>query len=97
MSTLIPNDFSTYDLSDEEALQGALLSPTQVEVIQNDIAIYNMEKVNIEFDVNNPARFAQDEAHVRGKVEALRYRLDCSIAAMEQLEFEAANPQLNQS
>lgn len=93
MAQLIANDFSSYELTDEEALQGSILTITQKEVMQNDIATYAQEKLNLEFDSNSQLLFAQQEAKLAGQMQALRYRLDCSDAAEEELNYRDNNPE----
>jgi len=96
MAHLIDNDFSSYELNDEEAVQGSILSITQKQVIQNDIAVYAEEKLNLEFDTNNQMLFVQQEAKLAGQIQALRYRLQCSEASEEELRYrENPNPENN--
>lgn len=88
MANLIENEFTSYFLNEDELLQGSLLTITQKQVIQNEIALMASEKINLEFDPNDPAAFAQAEAYKKGQMDALRYRIDCSNAAQEQLKEE---------
>jgi hypothetical protein len=96
MATLIPNDYSKYELSDEEAVYGAVLTETQAQVIQNEIALIAEEILALEYDVNNPTDFIQRESFKKGQLQILKYRLDCSITAIEELEYKATNPQTPQ-
>lgn len=91
MSELICNAFSSFKLTDEEQQQGDLLTMTQKQVIQNDIAKYAESKLALEYDATNPTLFIQQEAKLSGQMEALNYRLDCSNAA-EQAIFDKNNP-----
>ena len=84
MAHLVENDFSSYELTLEEELEGSILTITQKQVIQNDIAICAQEKINLELDLLNPALFGQQEAKLAGQMQALRYRLECSDIADEQ-------------
>lgn len=81
MGVLIPNSFSTYNLTDEEVLQGTVLTSLQLQVLQNLQAICAEEKLRIEFDVNNPASFAQQESYKRGQLDLLSYLINGSEAA----------------
>lgn len=93
MAELIDSEFSRYKLSDEETLQGSLLTVTQKQVIQNNLSLVASEKLSLELDMTNPNRFIQEEASLKGQIEAYRYMLSCSIAAEEDLAFRASNPQ----
>lgn len=85
MSCLAENTFSSYRLTEEEALQGSLLTITQKQVIQNDISIYAEQKLALEFDTNNQLLFVQQEAKLSGQIQALRYRLECSEVSEDAL------------
>lgn len=91
MATLIGNSFSSFELNEEEQLQGDLLTLTQKQVIQNDIANYAEQKMALEYDAANPTLFIQQEAKLAGQMQALNYRLDCSNTA-EQAIHDKNNP-----
>jgi len=92
MSHLEENTFSSYQLTDEEVMQGSLLTLTQKQVIQNDISLYAEQKLALEFDTNTPQLFIQQESKLSGQIQALRYRLDCSEASEAAIEA-LNNPQ----
>jgi hypothetical protein len=94
MAHLLDNEFSSYELTTEEMTQGSILTLTQKQVIQNDIAISAAEKLNLEYDPNNPNVFMQQEAKLAGQIQALKYRLDCSDAAEIELQYRAENPEV---
>ncbi len=94
MAILIDNEFSSYELSDAEALQGAVLTVTQKQVIQNDISSYASEKLALELDMTNPHLFIQQEAKLAGQIQALSYRLTCSQTAEEELLYQAQHPEV---
>lgn len=85
MSHLIPNSFSTYQLTDEEALQGQILTTLQIQVLQNHRADIAEEKLALSFDANNHLQFAQAEASLKGQLEIIAWLLDSSEVATEQL------------
>ena len=88
MATLIPNEFSSYELSDEEALQGSVFTTTQLQVLQNAKAAVAEEKIHLEYDPENPLLFAQREAGLAGQLATYNYLIDSSAAAAD----EIANP-----
>lgn len=85
MSQLITNDFSSFDLTEEEELQGTLLTVTQVQVIQNHLSAVAAEKIALEYDSANPILFAQQEAYKKGQLETYRFILDSHEAAKQRL------------
>lgn len=93
MATLKNNTFSSYELNEEEQLQGDLLTMTQKQVIQNDISTYAEQKMALEYDAENPHLFVQQEAKLAGQMQALNYRLDCSNAAEQSIHDKNNPPQ----
>lgn len=88
MPTLLPCQFSRYQMTEEEALQGALLTTLQICCIQNQIADIASRKLNLVYNPQNPTDFAQQISWYQGQLEALEFLLSAS---------EAANLQLNQN
>ena len=92
MARLQDNDFSSYALTEEEELQGALLTITQRQVIQNQLSAVACEKLALEFNTDKPDSFIQQEAYKRGQLDLLSYLLDQSQSAVEEQKFKAENP-----
>jgi len=85
MAILNPtNQFQSWTLTPEEFLQGGLLTILQKQVIQNQIASVATQKINLTFTPAKPLEYAQQEAHLRGQIDALSYLLTLS----EQAEFQ---------
>ncbi len=85
MAILNPtNQFQSWTLTPEEFLQGGLLTILQKQVIQNQIASVATQKINLTFTPAQPLEYAQQEAHLRGQIDALSYLLTLS----EQAEFQ---------
>ena len=78
MAKLIPNVFTTYDLSAEESKSGHTLTSTNLYVIQNLIATSAQLKVNLTFDPEHPTLFLQEEARLNGEIKILSYLLECN-------------------
>lgn len=89
MAILIPNSFSSYQLTDEEQTIGSMLTVTQKQVIQNHIASIAEEKLAIPFDASKPVEYAQRQAELTGQMGALNWLLDVAEAA------EAAQKEYN--
>jgi hypothetical protein len=79
------NQFQSWNLTPEEYLQGGLLTITQKQVIQNQIASVATQKINLQYTPADPLGFAQQEAHLRGQIDALNYLLVLSEEAERQL------------
>ena len=79
------NQFQSWVLTPEEFLQGGLLTTAQKQCIQNQIASVATQKINLAFDSTKPLEFAQQEAHLRGQIDALSYLLTLSEEAESQL------------
>lgn len=73
---LKPNDFSEYDMTDEEIMAGQLLTHNQKAVLQNRLAQYAREKINVQFDPDKVLQYAQVEAELAGKIILIREILD---------------------
>ena len=85
MAILNPtNQFQSWTLTPEEFLQGGLLTILQKQVIQNQIASVATQKINLTFTPAQPLEYAQQEAHLRGQIDALSYLLTLS----EEAEFQ---------
>lgn len=83
MAHLIANEFACYDLTEEEALQGSILTLTQQHVIQNLLAKAAEEKIHLEFDIDSPSKFIQQEASLQGQMAILNYMLEASVTSQE--------------
>jgi hypothetical protein len=79
------NQFQSWNLTADEYLQGGLLTLTQKQVIQNQIASVAIQKINLQYIPDTPLEFAQQEAHLRGQLDALNYLLTLSEEAERQL------------
>lgn len=85
MGHLIPNDFSSYYLNEQEELEGSILTVTQKQVIQNYLSAAASEKNGLEFDPDKPLLFVQQEASLKGQIDAFRFILSASDAAEQAL------------
>jgi len=86
MATLIPNNFSSYELTAEEELIGQTLNFQQKAVLQNKLAGIVQEKLTLTLDVSAPAKFTQDEAYLRGQMDVITWLLDTALAVEEEVK-----------
>jgi len=83
---LVPNMFSSYDLTIEQAEEGSKLTMLQTMVIQNTLSNIALEKSALEIDPHNPHGSMQQEASLAGQIKILTHLLDSSIYATQQTE-----------
>jgi hypothetical protein len=81
--SLVPNSFSSYFLSDDDALEGSILSSVQKKVIQNRLAIRAEQKINLKIDATDPLSSLQEEAALAGEILAYRTILEDSVTSDE--------------
>ena len=80
MATLLPNIFSSYELTKEEEQAGSTLTTANQQSIQNLIATSAQLKVNLTYDPESPLKFMQEEARLNGEIGILTYLLEVSRA-----------------
>lgn len=86
MSTINKDSrFLSYSLTEEEALAGCHFTDTQIQFIQNQIAIAAESILNLVPDPTSYATFIQQDSHLKGQVFILQYLLDCSKVAQAEL------------
>lgn len=83
MATPITNMFSSFALTEEETMQGCLLTIAQKHFLHNELSATAHQKVALEIDPNNTLAFIQEEARLKGYLEAITYLLDCNDNAEE--------------
>ncbi len=76
--TLRPNTFTSYNLTDEDELQGSIMTITQLQVLQNELSSLAEEKLALMFDPEHPMVFMQQEAHAKGKIEMVQFLIEKS-------------------
>jgi len=84
MATIIPNSFTSYDLTDKEAIDGIILTTTQLLSMRNKLANIAEEKLRLIYDDNNRMAFIQQEAYLKGQMDILTVLFDDSAAAVDE-------------
>lgn len=96
MSIVDNNRFRTVKLDEYEIEQGSQLSGAQAACIQNLIAGYAHDIINIPYDDLKPAEHAIRQAYYRGAIEALEHLLhtdeEIRLAVEEQRRESVINP-----
>ena len=80
------SSFQKWILTDEEFLQGSILTITQKQCIQNQICDIAHRRLNVKIDVNNVAESAAEDAELAGQITALQYLLTLSNNAEDELK-----------
>lgn len=75
MAQLQPNEFTTYQLSDEEVIAGSKLTTAQAMLLQNSYADIALQRISLNFTPDKPLEFAQQEAFLRGQMAILSFIL----------------------
>lgn len=83
--------FQSWILSPEEFSSGSILTLTQKQNIQNQICALSIAKNNLEPDFSKEGKFKylQQEAELRGQINALTHLIACS----NEIEAALKNPQ----
>jgi len=87
------NPFQSWVLTDAELLQGHLLTITQKQCIQNQIASLAIERVNLPLNPANLLETIQQDAEKKGQILALQYLLTLSASAEERQRNGDVSPQ----
>jgi len=91
MANLAVGTFTHWNLSTQEVLQGSVLSQSQKQLLQNELATIAEQIVNLEYDAAKPMEFVQNDAHLKGQMSIIRYMLLRSDESEQQLQNLAGN------
>lgn len=83
MSTLRHNEFTSYNLTDDQQRIGSILTDLQEEVLRNYLAQYAGDKLRLKLDTNNIDKFVQEEAELIGKIVFIQFLLENSTSSKE--------------
>lgn len=75
MAEVVPNVFTSYNLSDEETLGGSILNISQKQILQNELSQIAEQLLALTFDPANPIDFAQQHSYLSGQMSMLRIQL----------------------
>ena len=93
MAQLIPNSFSSYNLSPEEEESGQVLNSNQKMVLQNKLCAIAEEKIRLTYDSTMPIVFAQREAELQGQMSVIQWLLDSSEKIEEEIKLRTQESQ----
>ena len=92
MAKLIPNSFTSYELTVEEQLQGSIFNTVQLQVLHNHLADIAAEKLALDYTPEHPLLYAQAEAALNGNIQFINYLIEASQAALDSI-----NPTLTEN
>lgn len=75
MSQKAVNSFTSWELSEQEVLQGSVLTDLQLKVMQNQRAEIAEQKLALIFDPLNPMSYGLRVAELDGQLGAINYIL----------------------
>ena len=91
MASIAVGTFTHWTLSTQEVLQGSILSHSQKQLLQNELATIAEQIVNLEYDATKPMEFVQNDAHLKGQMSIIRFLLLRSDESEKQLQAAAGN------
>jgi len=91
MSTIKLSRFTQYLLTTEEQLGGAVLSPLQLQVMQNELGTAAESMINFVIDPGDPKN-VRDHAYLKAAVDIYANIIDRSFAAEKVLDQNKSNP-----
>lgn len=86
MSHLKPNAFSSYEMTDKEELQSAILTINQKEHIQNELALAASSVLQLSCNGITPEEYLRDVSYDRGRIAAFQWLLTQSTIAEDVLK-----------
>lgn len=98
MAELIPSPFCTYSLTKEEEKRGMILGVENLWVLQNLLAQYAKDKLELTHTPQEPYLHLQRESELQGSINAVRSIIDNHYAALEEAKLMSqTNDQFYQS
>lgn len=74
----LTSSFISYNLTEDEALFGSILSMGQKQCIQNQISNLAEQRITLEYTPDAPMKFVQQDAALQGQIVALKYLIALS-------------------
>lgn len=87
--TKLSSSFSFIPLTQQEELRGQILNSDQKNILQNLRAGVAEQILNLVVDTTNINKFTQEDAYLKGQLQAFSYLIDCSDVAEQEVLSEA--------
>ncbi len=75
MAVQLATSFTAWQMTDEELKAGKTLSLCQIQFLQTQQAEIAQQRLNLDLDIQNPVKFAQDEALLKGQLQMIAFLL----------------------
>jgi hypothetical protein len=86
MASLLPNNFASYELTEQELENGTLLTVNQKMVLQNKLSEIATQKINLVFNPSDVADYSQQTAYLQAQLDTINWMLDSSSSMEEVLK-----------
>lgn len=92
------NKYQTYELTDEELVQGMILAPLQRAILSTMLVQVMEQKLALEPDPdNNPIQYWQQEAFYRGQLQLINTLLEGDTEAQQHARESEASELVEQT
>jgi hypothetical protein len=95
MGQLIPNSFSTFELSEAEQEAGSIINYNQKMVLQNKLSEIATQKINAIYDPQQPLEFAQNISYLQGQLDVINWLLDTSSVVEAEVKQRVADKEVS--
>jgi hypothetical protein len=96
MSLATESRFRTYELREPDIISGSKLSELQSQCIQNNIAGYAHDIINVHYEDKQPHKAEYLRSYYRGAIEALEHLLHTDQEVREAISLAESTPQDSQ-
>lgn len=81
----VPNEFTSYNLTPQQKLEGSTLTDDQLKVIQTEHSTVAAQLLGLTYDPKDPTQFGLDQAFLRGQLSTFQWLMEASIASKQEL------------
>ena len=81
MGMLAPTSFTSYTLTEQELLEGAILNVAQKQVIHTERALIAEQILTLAYDPAKPLEFVQQDSYLKGQLSIYSTLLERSEEA----------------
>lgn len=76
MAEIVENEFTNYIFSDpNEEATSTVFSDLNYQHLRNQLAMIAQDKINLQYDPDDPNRFSMEHEYLRGSMNAIKYLL----------------------
>ena len=86
MGQMIPNSFTSYIMTEQEALTASSFTNLQIQYLQNLLSVAAEEKLRLKFDHNDPTEYAKQVAYKQAEIDTYTYLIEASAASQNMIQ-----------